>query len=512
MASTSRREFIKSMACGAAAASLAGSGCIQPAANAGNPDSDDARPNIIYILADDLGYSEVGCYGQQKIKTPHIDKLAAAGMRFTQHYSGSAVCAPTRCMLLTGKHSGHAYIRGNDEMGDRGDVWNDPELEGQRPLKEGTETLGRMLQRRGYKTACIGKWGLGWYGSSGDPNQQGFDHYFGYICQRVAHNYYPTHLWKDGKKVMLDNPPFKAHQKLPADADPMDPKSYEAYHGKDYAPDFLVQDAVEFIRENRDGPFFLYFCTPVPHVSLQVPEDSLEAYLGAFPETPYWGEKSYLPHRAPRAAYAAMVTRMDRDIGKLVTELKRLKIYDNTVIMFSSDNGPTFNGGTDSEFFESNGALNGLKCSLLEGGIRVPMIACWPGHIRPGSITDHVSAQWDVMATMADLTGAQAPADSDGISFLATLTGAGRQEKHEYLYWEYAGQQAVRLGDWKGYRRNAKKFPDEPIRLYHLGKDPAETTDVAGNRPEILKRMVAIMNARVPSEFDRWNFSKIKNF
>jgi len=496
----------------AAAAALAGPGQALGCArdNRGGSGGLSKRPNIVYILADDLGYNEVGCYGQEKIKTPNIDKLAAGGIRFTQHYSGSAVCAPTRCMLLTGLHSGHSYIRSNDEMSERGDVWNDPLIEGQRPLLEGTETIGTMLQRAGYKTACVGKWGLGWYGSSGDPNKQGFDHYFGYICQREAHNYYPTHLWKDGERFELENDRFKPHKRLPADADPDDPKSYDPYKGTDFAPDFMIDDTLEFIRKNREDPFFLYWCTPVPHMSLQVPEDSLDEYLGKFDETPYKGQKGYLPHMTPRAAYAAMVTRMDRDIGRIVQELEKLGIRDNTIIMFSSDNGPTFNGGTDSEFFESNKPLSGLKCSLKEGGIRVPMIANWPGHIRPGTTTDHISAQWDVMATLAELTGAEPRADTDGISFLPTLTGDGVQKGHEYLYWEYANQQAVRVGDWKGYRRNAKKFPDEPIKLFDLKTDPAEKNDMAKDNPDVVRKIVRIMNSRVPSEFDQWNFPRCK--
>ena len=502
MCKTSRREFIKALGLYAGAAAIA-----KPVFGAGER---AGRPNIIYILADDLGYNEVGCYGQARIKTPNIDKLAAMGMRFTQHYSGSAVCAPTRCMLLTGKHSGHAYIRANDEMGERGKVWNDPALEGQRPIPENTETIGRMLQRVGYKTACVGKWGLGWYGSTGEPNRQGFDHFYGYICQRVAHNYYPTHLWCDGRKVPLDNPPFKAHQQLPEDVHPYDPESYTAYRGNDYAPDLMLEDTLKFIRANSDQPFFLYWCTPVPHASLQVPEDSLKEYLGKFPETPYKGDRGYLPHRAPRAAYAAMVSRMDHDIGRIIDELRQLGLCENTLVMFSSDNGPTFNGGTDSKFFESAKPFSGLKCSLHEGGIRVPMIVSWPGHVRPGTATGHISAHWDVMATLADITGAEVPVGTDGISFRPTLTGRGEQRIHEYLYWEYAGQQAVRMGDWKGYRPNASEHPDEPIRLYNLKMDIAEKHDVAKDHPEIVRRIVEIMNSRTPSAFDKWNFSKAR--
>jgi arylsulfatase A-like enzyme len=505
MAESTRRNFLRSLGAGAAA-SVAGAAC---APLSGWMGASQSKPNIIYILADDLGYGEIGCYGQKKIKTPHIDVLAGGGLRFTQHYSGSAVCAPTRCMLLTGKDSGHAYIRANDEMGDRGDVWNDPDLEGQRPLLENTETIGTMLQRAGYKTGCVGKWGLGWYGSPGAPDRQGFDHYFGYICQREAHNYYPTHLWKDGKKVPLDNPRFKAHQKLPRDVDPNDPGSYARYGGKEYACDLMIDDAVAFAENNRENPFFLYFASPVPHVSLQVPDDSLKAYEGAFDETPYTGGRGYVPHRTPRAAYAAMISRLDRDVGRLVAALKRLGLYENTLIIFSSDNGPTYAGGVDAKFFESAGPLNGLKGSLLEGGIRVPMIAHWPGRIAPGGTTDHISAQWDVMATLADVAGVKPPDDTNGVSFLPTLTG-GVQKEHASLYWEYNRQQAVRIGDWKGYRRNAKKFPDEPIRLYNLAEDIGEKRDVVKDHPEVEKRIVEIMNSRTPSVFDKWNLPPVK--
>lgn len=476
-----------------------------------NPTVDrDGPPNILYILADDLGYSELGCYGQKKIRTPNIDRLAQNGIRFTQHYSGSAVCAPTRCMLLTGKHAGHAYIRDNDEMGSRGDVWNDPSIEGQRPLPEGTETLGTLFQRAGYRTACIGKWGLGWHGSSGDPKKQGFDHFYGYICQRVAHNYYPTHMWNDGRKEKLDNPYFKAHQRFPKEKDSLAPDSYESYSGNDYAPDFMLQDTLEFIRENPEQPFFIYWCTPVPHLALQVPDDSLQEYVGKFDDKPYDGSQAYLPHLHPRAAYAAMITRMDRDIGTIIEELRRLGLYENTLIMFSSDNGPTFCGGTDSEYFDSASGFSGLKCSLKEGGIRVPMIASWPGRIEPDRTTDHLSAHWDVMATLADVLGIDAPHDTDGISFLPTLLNKGEQKKHEYLYWEYKGQQAVRTGNWKGYRKNAKKSPDSYIEVFDLNNDPGETINLREQHPEIEKALVELMNRRKPSVFDKWNFAPAK--
>lgn len=467
------------------------------------------KPNIVYILADDLGYQELGCYGQKKIRTPNIDKLAAQGKLFTQHYSGSPVCAPSRCVLLTGKHTGHSYIRDNDELSDRGDVWRDPALEGQRPMLANTETIGTMLQKAGYTTAAIGKWGLGGPGSSGAPNKQGFDHFYGYLCQRIAHNYYPTHLWRNDKKDVLEgNDYFFPHQRLPEDKDPLDKNSYSAYSGKQYSMDLMVKEAKQFINTNKNNPFFLYLPFPVPHVSLQVPEDSVQEYENEFPETPYKGEKGYLPHPKPRAAYAGMITRMDKGIGEITTLLKNLGLDENTIVIFTSDNGPTFNGGSDSAFFESAGPLRGLKTEVYEGGIRVPMIARWPGKIKPGTTTDHISAFWDVMPTLAEIAGIQPPDDIDGISFLPTLTDNGDQKQSEYLYWEFFGRpaQAVRMGDWKGIRINAKKEPDGPIELYNLKDDIGEKTDVADKHPEIVAKIEKIMASRTRSEIERWNF------
>ncbi len=469
------------------------------------------RPNVIFILADDLGYAELGCYGQKKIRTPVIDRMAAEGMRFTQFYSGSPVCAPSRCTLLTGKHTGHAYIRDNDEMRHRGDVWGDPSLEGQRPLPPNTITIGTMLKKAGYTTGAIGKWGLGGPGNSGDPDKQGFDLFYGYLCQRVAHNYYPTHLWRNGKKDMLaGNEYFSAHQKLPPDKDPYDKASYAPYKAKQYSMDCMMREALRFIRENKEKPFFLYLPFPVPHVSIQVPEDSLREYEGSFPETPYTGERGYLPHPAPRAGYAAMITRMDRGIGRIMALLGELGLNEQTIVFFSSDNGPTFNGGSDSAFFQSAGPLRGLKCDLFEGGIRVPMVARWPGRIKPGITSDHIGAFWDVMPTLAEITGAQAPADGDGMSFLPALLGSGTQKEHAFLYWEYHGRpsQAVRMGRWKGLRLNARKNPDGPIELYDLRTDIGEKRNVAAQHPDVVKRIETIMGSRTPSPFPKWNFRR----
>ena len=449
------------------------------------------------LLADDLGYSEVGSYGQERIRTPHLDGLAAAGMRFTQHYSGSPVCAPSRCVLLTGLHTGHSFIRGNKEMGG----WGADEPEGQLPLPDATATLAELLRDAGYATCAVGKWGLGGPASTGHPNAQGFDHYYGVLCQRVAHNYYPTHLWRNGEKDMLEgNEWFSAHQKLAEP--PADRTGYDRFAGEVYAPDRMIDEALTFIRDHREGPFFLYYPTPVPHVAIQVPEDSLAEYSGALDDAPYLGQKGYLPHPEPRAGYAAMVTRMDRDIGRMLDLLEELDLADATLVLFTSDNGPTFNGGTDSEFFASNGPLSGLKCSVNEGGIRVPLIARWPGRIAAGSVSDHVSAFQDHLPTLTQVGGAETPAGLDGISFLPTLLGQGTQREHDYLYWEYPevdGQQALRRGDWKVVRRQLHKGGGA-LQLYDLATDIAEEHDVAAEHPDVVAKIAALLvEARTPS-------------
>ncbi|HAV64402.1 MAG TPA: N-acetylgalactosamine-6-sulfatase, partial [Verrucomicrobiales bacterium] len=313
-------------------------------------------PNVIFILADDLGWGEVGSYGQEKIRTPHLDRLAAEGMRFTQHYSGNAVCAPSRCVLMTGKHPGNAFIRDNREL----------QPEGQFPIPDEETTLLELFQRAGHVTGTFGKWGLGGPGSSGEPLRQGVDRFFGYNCQRVAHNLYPTFLWDDDRRIDLNNPPFAAHQKLPADADPNDPASYQRYQGNDYAPDRYGEQALKFIRTNRERPFFLYYPTIVPHLALQVPDDSLAEYAGRWEDPPYIGDKSYLPHFQPRAAYAAMVTRFDREVGRMIDLVEELGLTGDTIFVFTSDNGPTYDrlGGSDSAFFGSAGPFRGLKGSL----------------------------------------------------------------------------------------------------------------------------------------------------
>ncbi len=462
---------------------------------------DEKPPNIILIMADDLGYNELGSYGQKIIKTPRIDQLAEEGMRFTDFYAGSPVCAPSRCVLLTGKHTGHAYIRDNYELGG----YTDETEGGQLPLPPLTETIGTLLKKQGYITGVIGKWGLGGPGSTGVPNKQGFDYFYGYLCQKQAHNYYPTHLWENEQWDTLNNSFFMAHQRL--EGDPEDPQSYEKYQGQDYALDKMRDKALNFIREHKDTSFFLYLPVTVPHLAIQVPEDepSLTEYKQLIPDTPYVGNKGYLPHQFPRAVYAAMITRMDREIGKIIDLLKSLHLDENTVVIFTSDNGPTYGGigGSDTKYFESNKPFSGLKGSVYEGGIRVPFIVRWPGKIDPGAVSNHMAAFQDMMPTLVDIADGSSVENIDGISFLPELLSE-EQPQHEYLYWEfpaYGGQQAIRKGKWKALRKNLKKDPNAPIELYDLENDVAEFHDVADQHPELIKKIENILRtARTPSD------------
>jgi arylsulfatase A len=455
-------------------------------------------PNIVFILADDLGYGDLSCYGQKQFSTPNIDRLAAEGMKFTAHYSGHNVCAPARCALMTGKHPGHGYIREN-----RGGLG--PEGEGQEPVPARELKLPLTLKQLGYTLGGFGKWGLGGIGTSGDPLQQGFDTFYGYNCQAVAHNYYPTHLWSNSTRVTLNNPKFGAHQKLPAGTDTNAAASYAKFSGNDYAPDLIGRQALQFIRDNQKRPFFLYYPTTVPHLALQVPEDSLQEFTGRYPETPYPGGRGYLPQRAPRAAYAAMITRLDREVGRVLQLVKDLGLEERTIFVFTSDNGPLYDqlGGTDTEFFNSAGGFRGRKGSYYEGGFRVPALIRWQGKIAPGSVSDRVTGFEDWLPTLLDLIGASGctPAGIDGISFAPILLG-DKQPPRPFLYREspgYGGQQCVRFGDWKAIRTklnpNKSTANSEPtaIELYDLANDPGETRDVAGQQPDVVAKLSAIM-------------------
>lgn len=447
-----------------------------------------ARPNIIFIMADDLGWGDLGSYGQKQIRTPNLDRMAAEGIRFTSFYSGSPVCAPSRCSLMTGKHGGHAFIRDNKEV----------RPEGQWPLAASEVTIAELLKAQGYATGAFGKWGLGFVGSEGDPNKQGFDLFYGYNCQREAHNFYPFHLWRNERKVMLEG-------------------NDRGVTGKHYSHDLIEAEALQFIRANKDRPFFAYVPFTVPHLALQVPDDSLKEYDGAFPDDPpAAAQGSYVACERPRATYAAMVTRMDRGVGRILALVKELGLEENTIVMFSSDNGGAFGrvtkdfdflpgrmGGTDYVFFGSTGPFRAFKGSVYEGGIRVPLIARWPGRIKPGGVSDLPAANYDLLATFGEIAGAAAPKDTDGLSLLPTLTGKGRQRRHEFLFWDfngYGGQQAVRMGDWKGLRRNLHRGNTQ-LELYNLRADIGETKDLAAKHPDIVKRIEAIMAAQHrPSE------------
>lgn len=466
------------------------------------------KPNIIYILADDLGYGELGCYGQKLIKTPNIDKLAVEGKKFTNHYSPSPVCAPTRCSILTGQSTRISWVRENREFGD----FSADGIEGQDPLPEGTYTVGSMLQNAGYTTACIGKWGLGGPGSTGEPNKQGFDYFFGYLCQRQAHNYYPTHLWENDKTYPLNNHKFNAHQAFPNEEDPADPINYDKYKGKDYSPDFITAKALDFIGKNKEKPFFLYLAYTLPHVSLQVPDADLIQYDGVFTEKPYLGNQSYLPHIRPKSAYAAMISRLDTYVGQVMDRVKGLGLDKNTLVMFTSDNGPSWVSGVNPDDYNSTLGLRGRKAQIWEGGIRIPMIARWPGRIAPGSTSAHVSSQFDLMATLAELVGTRAETTTDGVSFLPTLINKGRQKQHDFIYWEFVSHraaQAVRIGNLKAIRFN--RGPTEAtdtghVYVYDLGSDPAESKDVSDKNPDFVKRASAIFASRTPAHYDPWNW------
>lgn len=455
-----------------------------------------ARPNVIFILADDLGYGDLGCYGQTKIRTPNLDRMAAEGMRFTQFYAGCPVCAPSRCTLMTGQHLGHATIRDNMQRA--------PGQEGQHRMEPGTVTVAQLLKQAGYATAIVGKWGLGMPEERSSPLNFGFDHHYGYLCQGMAHTFYPPYLWRDDRQEPLPgNPPYFYGQKEPI-----------APTGKTYSADLMTDDALRWVREHKGGPFFLYFASTIPHLSLQVPEDSLAEYRGLWPETPLTNSKHYANHDTPRAAYAAMVTRLDRDVGRLLSLLRELQLDERTLVFFGSDNGAVFPlSGTDPEFFQSNGRLRGYKQQLWEGGIRTPFLARWPGRIPAGAVSDYIGAYWDVLPTLCELAGVTPPANIDGLSIVPTLLNRPGQRQHEYLYWEYhseGGRQAVRFGDWKAVREQVRRAPDSTPELYHLADDPSETTNVAAAHPELAAKAAEYMKAaHRPSWQPRWNFTAV---
>ncbi|MCL1037222.1 arylsulfatase [Shewanella submarina] len=487
------------------AVSLGLAGCAQPE----SPSALDktSRPNVIYILADDLGIGDIGAYGQQKIRTPNIDRLAAEGMRFSRHYSGSAVCAPSRASLMTGMDMGHAAVRGNYQQKK---VPATPDFQGQYPLPQGSFTLAHLFQDAGYQTGAFGKWGLGSLQSSGNPQAMGFDEFYGYLDQRNAHNYFPGFLWHNRRMDSLQNPPINVHPRPGSAGD------YQEYMGPDYAPYLIVARAKEFIRKHKDEAFFLYLPFVVPHAALQIPDAELEGY--DFDETPHMvtDRSDYTPHPRPRAARAAMISRMDRDVGEVMALLKELELDSNTLVLFSSDNGAATAGGSDIEFFNSTNGLRGEKATLYEGGIRAPLIARWPGQVEPGSHSGVISAFWDILPTFAELLGKTVPADIQGKSVLSSMLEQDQNQIHDALYWEFHSKnpsQAVIMGDWKAIRHfhksegRGRALSAGPIALYNLARDPSETNNLASLHPELVQQAEQLMAQRQVSPRDEWNFN-----
>ena len=441
-----------------------------------NPGLADTKPpNIVYILLDDAGYGDLSCYGQKRFQTPHIDRLAKEGMQFLQHYAGSTVCAPTRCVLMTGYHTGHSYVRGNREV----------QPEGQAAMPAEIVTIPRLLKQAGYATGAFGKWGLGAPASPSDPARH-FQMFFGYNCQRQAHTYYPDHLWKNDQRIPLD--------------------------GKTYSATLIMDQALQFVRDHAQQPFFLYLPVTIPHAAMHAPESYVAPFRKKFSQFENTVGRYRGPAvRNPVAAFAGMMTLMDKGVGDLMTLLEERNLDSNTLVMLSSDNGPHKEGGHNPEFFNSNGPFRGHKRDLYEGGVRVPLIARWPAEIRPGSHSHHISAHCDMLPTFCELAGVNHPANIDGISLVPTLTGKGSQRSHDYLYWEFyerGGKRAVRFGNWKAVQLNLKHIDQQQgTELYDLSQDAAEKHNVAAQHPEIVRRARQhFLAAHTPSEF--WQFGR----
>ena len=460
-----------------ALALLAAIACCAPSTTA-LPADTTSRPNIVFILADDLGYGDLGCYGQAKIATPHLDRMAAEGMRFTQFYAGSTVCAPSRSVLMTGQHLGHTRVRGN-----AGPANTQAQM-----LRDSDITVAEVLQQASYQTGLIGKWGLGMPGDEGVPNRQGFDYFYGFLSQHHAHNHYPDYLWRNNQKVPLPN------EIVPVGG------AGGGYATKrvQYAGDLFADEALAFIERNQKQPFFLYYALTVPHANNERTRE-----LGEGQEVPDYGPYADRDWSLPNKGQAAMITRMDRQIGGLLAKLRELGLEENTIVFFSSDNGPHKEGGNDPEFFNANGPLSGYKRSLTEGGIRVPFLARWPGRIRAGSTSAHVGYFGDLMATLSELAGATPPANLDSISIAATLLGReSQQRRHEYLYWEFyeggINQALLLAGRWKGIRL---KTPSAALRLYDLANDIGEKNNIAAEHDVLVARIESAMReAHVDNE------------
>lgn len=454
--------------------------------------SNKQKPNVIYFYFDDLGYGELGCYGQTKIKTPHIDQIASEGMRFTQHYTTFPVSAPARCALLTGKHAGHSFIRSNYTFA----YYNDDLESGQMPLPEGQVTIADIMKQAGYTTGAIGKWSLGMPDSPGSPELHGFDYFYGYQNQTHAHNYYPDHLWENGVRVPVNNKFIRVHSNIPVGSPD---EAFEAFKGTEYSIDMMTEKALKFIRDNKGKPFFLYLPFITPHLSLQAPDEAVNEYIGQWDEQPYYGTRGngYAPCKYPLSTYAAMITYTDKQIGRMMALLKELGLDDNTIFMISSDNGPATGGGTNRRFFNSSGGLRGGKMDIYEGGIRMPFIVRWPGKVPAGSISDFPSAQFDMFATLSELTGEKMNWKTDGVSLLPTMMGnPEKQKQREYLYFEYTdvnGQQAIiKNGRWKGVKTNVKRG-NTNWEVYDLKNDLAESNDLAAEHPDMITEFERIV-------------------
>ena len=429
------------------------------------------KVNIIFIIADDLGYGDLSSYGQERFTTPRIDSLAAEGLKFTQHYAGSTVCAPSRCSLMTGKHTGRAFIRGNRQS---------PDGFGDYPLATDALTIASVLKKHGYTNGAFGKWGLGNPDNDGSPLKHGFDEFYGYYSQRDAHNYYPPYLHHNGTKIELDR--------------------------KTYSHDLIADKALHFIRENKDRPFFCYLPLAIPHAAMQVPEQYMAPWRKKYPEFEEEEAKYSIAEsvKNPVAAFPAMLDKLDETVGQVLDLLTELELDKNTIVFFTSDNGPHREGGHRSDLFNSNGPLNGYKRDLNEGGIRIPLLVRWSGSIQPGTVSDHISAFWDFFPTICELIGEPTPEGVDGVSYVPTLLGnSGQQKQHSYLYWEFyeqGGKRAARIGDWKGIQLNVSNNPGGAIAVYHLRNDIAETTDLSEKHPEQVERFRKLFETvRTPS-------------
>jgi len=456
--------------------------------------------NIVFIMADDLGWGEVGCFGQEKIPTPNIDRLAKEGMRFTRHYSGAPVCAPSRCVLMTGKHLGHAEVRSNQQAKVRF-----PEFtEGQTPLSAEAVTWPMLFQKAGYATGAMGKWGLGPVGSTGEPSRKGFDLFFGYNCQSIAHSYFPPYLWRNSEKIVINDPPISGHQKkLDGEV------KLEDYQGQQYAPKLMVAEAEKFIADNAAKPFLLYLPFIEPHVAMHPPAESVNRFPPEWDEEPHRGENGYLPHPRPRAGYAAMISDLDSYVGRVLQALDDAKVAERTLVVFTSDNGTTHErpanpklhvGGVDVTFFNSTRDLRGYKGSVYEGGIRVPMIARLPGKIRAGVVNDSPGYFADWFPTLCDAAGLEKPAALDGESLWPALTDGKFHARTKPMLWvfpEYTGQVAVQIGDLKAVRRGLKTKQPGPWEVYNLAQDRGEKTDIAGENAAFVKEVEDVLRREV---------------